>query len=196
MVRQIIICILLSFTFSVFISNVNAQDTIPIKFDKSKADSIESKKFHSPTKATLFSAVLPGLGQIYNRKYWKLPILYTGLGALTYFIIDNNNEYVKFKNEYSARLSSDSLAMDPAYNLYSDNNIITRKDYFRRSRDLLVIITGIVYLINIIDATVDAHLYDFDISEDISFRLLPNVQNSFVDKRKSYSLGLKFTLKF
>jgi hypothetical protein len=155
---------------------------------KTYQDSIPAKKtetVHSPRKATIYSAVLPGLGQIYNRKYWKVPIVYGGFAALGYFINFNNEEYVKYRQAYSDIIDDDPntisytrLTVNPGF-LEPDKisqfteRLRSAKDYWRRNRDLVVIGTVVFYAVNIIDASVDAHFFNFDISDDLTFNWTP-----------------------
>ena len=150
------------------------------------ADSIKvalDKPEHSPRKATIYSAVLPGLGQIYNKKYWKVPLIYIGFGAFAYFIDWNNNQYTLYRQAYS-----DIVDSDPNTNSFEDLNyegqwtgkktqfteaLKNAKNNSRRNRDLVIISTAAFYAINIIDATVDAHFFNFDISDDLTFRWVP-----------------------
>jgi hypothetical protein len=155
-----------------------------------KADSIKAvaeKPKHSPRKATIYSAVLPGMGQIYNKKYWKVPLVYIGFGTLGYFIDWNNDQYMQYRKAYS-----DIVDDDPNTNSFEGLNFEGRwdlnnssqrsqftdalkraKDYSRRNRDLVIISTAAFYAINIIDASVDAHFFDFDISDDLTFQWVP-----------------------
>jgi hypothetical protein len=155
---------------------------------KSDVDSIKIEKpvaVHSPRRATIYSAVLPGLGQIYNRKYWKVPIVYGGFVTLGYFINFNNELYVKYKQAYS-----DIIDTDPNTNSFKKLNVnpiffeadkisqLTErlrmaKDGSRRNRDLVVIGTAVFYALNIIDASVDAHFFNFDISDDLTINWVP-----------------------
>jgi hypothetical protein len=128
---------------------------------------------------------LPGLGQIYNRKYWKLPIVYGGFATLGYFINFNNNEYTKYRKAYSDIIDSDpntksyeKLAAYPNYvklNRLSQlpENLRIAKDGTRRNRDLVVIGTAAFYALNIIDASVDANFFNFDISDDLTINWVP-----------------------
>lgn len=153
-----------------------------------KTDSIITKKtekVHSPRKATIYSAVLPGLGQIYNRKYWKVPIVYGGFATLGYFITFNNEEYGKFRQAYSdildtdpntnsfVELVTDPRSLDPENIGQLTERLRKAKDYWRRNRDLLVIGTAVFYAVNIIDASVDAHFFNFDISDDLTINWAP-----------------------
>ena len=144
---------------------------------------------HSPKKASIYSAILPGLGQAYNKKYWKIPLVYGGFGALGYFIGWNNKNYITSQRAYV-----DLTDKDPAtdsymklkqiiyYDLNDASDVATLKqgllssqDYYRRNRDLLIIVTVAFYGLNIIDASVDAHFFDFDISDDLTLHLQPSL---------------------
>ncbi|MBS1764193.1 MAG: hypothetical protein JSS90_04400 [Bacteroidetes bacterium] len=130
---------------------------------------------HSPRKATIYSAILPGLGQAYNRKYWKIPVIYGLGGLLTYFVVDNNKQYVIYKNAFKDRLDGDPSTVDPYVNIYSDDDLRVLKNYYRRNRDLAYIGMGVTYILNIIDAAVDAHLFYFDVSDDLTLKAEPAV---------------------
>jgi len=151
--------------------------------DSTKVD--KKEEIHSPRKATIYSAVLPGLGQIYNRKYWKLPLVYGGFATFGYFINFNNEQYITYRQAYSDIIDSDpytnshlGLKVNP-YLLQPDQvsnyteALRRQKDYWRRNRDLVVISTVAFYAINIIDASVDAHFFNFDISDDLSINWVP-----------------------
>lgn len=132
---------------------------------------------HSPTRATLMSAALPGLGQAYNKKYWKIPIIYAGFGALYYFIRFNGTEYRKFRDAYNVVALGDSANFDNyeyiiRYNA-NINQLQQGRNYYRRNLELNYIMAGALYILQIIDASVDANLYDFDVSDDLTFRLEP-----------------------
>jgi hypothetical protein len=134
---------------------------------------------HSPNRAANMSALVPGLGQAYNKKYWKIPVIYVAGGALVYAISYNNRNYKKYLNAY--RLDSD---VDPGNNsefsgIYTPENLITLKDYYRRYRDLAAISLVVLYAANIIDAYVDAHFFYFDVSDDLSMRIDPFFVPSF-----------------
>lgn len=171
--------------FSVYCVNAQ-QDTMIFKTRTNvivQADSIKptvdlSQKVnkHSPHKATIYSAILPGLGQAYNKKYWKIPVIYGLTGVLTYFAIDNNKEYVVYKDAYKWRLDDNSATVDKYEGIYSDEDLRILKNYYRRNRDLSFIGMGVVYLLNVVDAAVDAHLFYFDVSDDLSLKVQPGIQ--------------------
>jgi len=152
---------------------------------------------HSPLKATFMSAVVPGMGQIYNQKYWKVPIIYGGLTAFIYYAGYNNFVYKKYKEAYDIKLRGET-ELDK-YVGYSKENLQQLKDNWRRYRDLCYIGIGVLYVAQIIDADVDAYLFDYDISQDLSFRIEPVVltPETWVFANKNASpLGLRCTITF
>ncbi len=166
---------------------------------QSPLDTVKPKtlKKHNPKTAAWMSAALPGLGQIYNRKYWKLPIVYVGLGVCGYFAYTNTVKYRKYKETYLFRMGVDSLATDYFPN-DTDNTVKEMKEYHHKNIEISYIAAGLIYLLNIIDATVDAHLYDFDISDDLSMRIEPMTQmyQPYSALGPGSGNGLKVTLKF
>lgn len=120
-------------------------------------------------KAMLYAIICPGLGQIYNKTYWKLPILYAGLGTAIYFIVFNQHYY----NLYNKQL--DQLNANPGSSIYTSSELSSVITYYHQDRDLSIIITAGVYLISIVDANVDAQLKGFNVSDDISLRFTPNL---------------------
>lgn len=151
-----------------------------------------------PLNVAIRSAIIPGWGQITNGKsaWIKVPVLYIGLTGLVYGIVWNNNYFQQFKTAYNLRNSGkDSFANPPnSPYLYSTSDLASNIDYYRRDRDLLVIITSAVYLANIFDAYVYAHLKTFDISNDLSLRIEPinfsNIANTYY-----MTCSLKFNFK-
>jgi hypothetical protein len=157
----------------------------------SKADQgIPGDTTHSPKKAALYSAILPGLGQGYNRKYWKIPIVYAAIGTSVYFIYDNNKNYHRYRDEYLYRLNN-GVPNDTELELYSDDQIRTLIDQYRRWRDISWIATGAFYALNIVDATVDAYLWRFDTGPDLSIRFRPTLFST-----TGISPGFRFSFKF
>ncbi|MBC8265453.1 MAG: hypothetical protein H8E84_00630 [Flavobacteriales bacterium] len=132
-----------------------------------------SKPIHSPKKAALLSAVLPGLGQIYNKKYWKVPIIYGGLLTSAYYINDNNIQYQQYKKAYLLRIDNNPNTIDDFVSDYSSRDLLILKDFYRRNREISILIFTGVYILNIVDASVDAHLFYYDVSNDISLHFLP-----------------------
>jgi len=164
------------------------------------------KNLHSPKKAAMYSTILPGLGQAYNKKYWKIPIIYFGAGVLYYAIQFNNDHYFQFKNafldftdddpetrSYLDVTSLDVESFDESQRKFFMEELIDFKDYYRKYRDLSIIGLIGLYLVNIIDASVDAHLLDFDISDDLSFNIKPYAPSLI---SPSNFAGLKFSFYF
>ncbi len=181
-----------------------------IEADTLQAPAAESVQIpelvHSPKKATIYSAILPGLGQAYNKKYWKIPLIYIGFGTIGYFIDWNNDNYQLFKTGYKHLVDTDPATQDylkieaVRRNNYDLNNptqfnnlktaLIKQQDYYRRNRDLLIISIIGFYGLNIIDASVDAHFFDFDISDDLTMKWQPTLRN--VDNSYIYCVNLSF----
>jgi len=149
--------------------------------------------YHSPRKAS-FLAIIPGLGQVYNKKYWKVPIVYVGFGTLAFFIDFNQKGYLKWKQAY----------IDfPDYDLEYDfpltlEQIDRTKNSYKRYRDLSIIGTAGFYILQILDATVDAYLFDWNISEDLSMKIEPAIiqSPSLLMTPASNSLALRASFSF
>ncbi len=155
---------------------------------------------HSANKASIYSAILPGLGQVYNKKYWKVPIIYAGFGTLAYSYYFNDKKYSSYKNEFYIRINNDSTNFNPDLKIYSTENIQELKNYYQRNRELSLITSGLWYILNIIDAAVDAHLYEFDVSDDLSFTIKPIVKPIISNEKIFYNsfysgVSLNFTIK-
>lgn len=146
-------------------------------------------QLHSPRKATLYSLALPGLGQAYNKKYWKIPLIYAGLGTMGYFIHWNNKNYNTMKQAYNDFTDDDDdtdsfnkldgveyYDLDDATDAESfETALENMQDYYRRNRDLLFVCIVGFYGLQIIDASVDAHFFDFDMSDDLTMNWQPSV---------------------
>ena len=198
LLKSIILLILLIVGFNLQAQLVDA-DTTRIISEKPTLEEL-----HSPKKASLYSAILPGLGQAYNRKYWKIPLVYMGLGGIGYFIGWNNSRYQINKNAYNDLTDNDPdtnsyLDINGVENFDLDNNtsynnfktgLNQQQEYFRRNRDLLVISLFGFYGLNIIDAGVDAHLFNFDMSDDLSLYWQPSMLN--INNQTVYCVNFTF----
>ncbi|MFW5705910.1 MAG: DUF5683 domain-containing protein [Bacteroidota bacterium] len=158
-----------------------------------KQDSI---KPHSAKKATIMSAILPGLGQAYNKKYWKIPIIYAGFGTLYYFIRTNGQEYRQFRDAYNVVFEGDTARFDQyEYIIRYDANLDQLRegrDYYRRNLELSWIFTGVLYILNIIDASVDGNLYNFTVDDDLSLRFEPVNDRLLFSNRPSPGVTLRY----
>ncbi len=167
-------------------------------FAQVKDTSLNSKlqikpTYHSPKQSALMSTILPGLGQIYNKKYWKVPILYAGLAGLGYAINANQTKYIRYRTAYKYRIDGDPSTIDN-YPKYSADNLNTLQQYYQRFRNLSVIGATLLYVMNIVDASVDAHMFTFDVGDDLSFHLLPTLINT--TGINQYTTGLSLNIKF
>lgn len=161
----------------------------PKSAEAAENDSLTESAKQRANKAALYSAILPGSGQVLNKKYWKVPVLYAGFGTLVYFIQQNQKNYTTYKDAFLFRNDSDPSTVDEFPNLTNDD-LKVRKDFYRRNRDLSYILTGVVYTLNIIDAYVDAQLRDFDVSENLSMKTGPFFHTS---PRGELATGITFT---
>lgn len=157
-------------------------------------DSVLRKK-HSPKLAIGLSAVLPGAGQVYNRKWWKVPIVYAFLGAGSYCIYHFASEMKVYRTEYRYRMQERFDLIDPQLGYYSDDNILSLKKKYQRYMEISIAATAIFYVLNIIDAAVDAHLFYFDISNDLSLRFTPYFEPQNMLQRTNGGVALALRWK-
>ena len=142
----------------------------------------------APSKAAFYSAILPGLGQAYNKKWWKIPIVYGAIGTSLYFYADNNKKYHDYRDAYKRRLAGYN---DDEYQYLDNTRLIEAQRFHQRNRDLSLLITGLFYILNIVDANVDAHLMQFNVSDKLT--LAPEVYQNPTDYRPN--LGVTLNLK-
>ncbi|MBO5611300.1 MAG: hypothetical protein J5918_01740 [Prevotella sp.] len=209
-IRKAIIAFLLVFCCQTII----AQDSTVVV--KGATDTLKSKKRDwntwrpSPKKALIMSAILPGSGQIYNQKYWKLPIVYGAFVGCAYAIRWNSMMYDDYSRAY--RDITDDDPTTDSYNqfLHLGNEVTEenadryanmfkrRKDYYRRYRDLSYIVLVGVYALQIVDAYIDASLSEFDISDDLTLNITPTIINNGIDRRpfQSSALGIRCCITF
>jgi len=177
--------------FSAFCGHAQQADTTaPAKVLDKKAI------YGSARKAAIMSACLPGLGQIYNHKVWKVPIIYAALGGLTYGFIQNNKQYNYYRKNLIALNDGDSSTNNTTP--LTQHGLVAQKNSYRRYRDLCIIGGVVVYVLNIIDANVDAHLRTFDVSDDLSLRIKPYTNFNMMSGPGNGSIqnGLSFQLTF
>ncbi len=170
-----LVALLISIFLFSTVFQTNAQNVDSLNINKNiKIHDSQGLKPHSPHKATLYSAVLPGLGQAYNKKYWKTGAVWAGFGIFGYFIVTNNNEYKSFRDAYL--YVSKGEQGDPPNDLvdrYTEDQLLAQKDYYQRNLELSVIFSVLWYIVNIVDAAVDAHLYDFNVDDNLSIGIGP-----------------------
>lgn len=137
--------------------------------------------YPNPKKAALFSLVVPGSGQAYNRKWWKIPIVYAGLGALTWVEINNINTYRLYRTSYKNLVDGDpaTIVEDPRLQLQDRVTMKANRDIARKNLEQSSLILGLGYLLSVTDAFVDAHLASFDVSDDLTLRIKASGQGGY-----------------
>jgi hypothetical protein len=149
-------------------------------------------KKHNPKTATCLS-IIPGAGQIYNKKYWKLPIVYGGLGATAGLIYYYEKETSLYRKEYVARVNEDTLKFNPQLADMDINNVLLTRNAARKNMEICIAACVIVYALNILDACVDAHLFYYDISDNLALKIAPTIH--FDPIRRTVSPCLALVLK-
>ena len=186
-VNSVIICFLCwSWTFA-----QDKEDDLIITTEEPVVEAGEIDPL-SPARAAFYSAVLPGLGQAYNKKYWKIPIVYAAIGTGVYFVVDNQQEYLRYQEAYKLRISGrpdefDGTGENPNI---SEDGLIRAQEVLKRNRDLAIFITIGLYALNIIEANVDAHLDDRAFSRNLSVR--PTLELDPIGNQTIAGVNLKF----
>ena len=205
----LVYAIVLSVTCSIYAGNgVQTQDAKPIVQDSVVK---EAKPVHSPRRATYYAMILPGLGQIYNHKYWKVPIVYAGFGTMIYFITFNTKYYHEFKDAYQYVTVTKNVNYPPTWTnvfhpvpvppnewaiKYSADQLIVRRDYFRRNLEVSYIFTGVWYILSVVDAVVDAHFFDYNINNDLALKVNPWMPALTNSTTRGFSGGLNISMRF
>ena len=196
--------VLLCCTF--IILNCNAQvDTLATHFDTSalKIETVSAKKIRKPLpidslqlkkhnpKTASWLAMIPGAGQVYNKKYWKLPIVYGGLGTTAFLIYYYGDLTSMYRKEYVARVNGNTEKLNPKLAKYTaDENILELRNFYRRNMEICIAACTIIYVLSILDACVDAHLFYYDVSDNLSLGVKPKVNYNPVNGVTSPGMGL------
>jgi hypothetical protein len=166
-------------------------DSVVTVMEPAEQDTFEIENYsrrYNPRKALLFSAVVPGLGQVYNKRYWKVPIVYGGLILGAYVVNTYQNQYLEYKADLFRQLNGNESEL--GYNEEQLRSIINRT---RRQRDYFSIITVIWYMLQIMDAHVDSHLKEFELNPQLQVKVEPMVEsNQLIGRNSGLSLKLKF----
>ncbi|MFK7782395.1 DUF5683 domain-containing protein [Psychroserpens sp.] len=189
-----IICFIILFGYNGFAQNKKDSDSLKVDTDLIVvADTIQRKPINilAPSKAAFYSAVLPGLGQAYNKKYWKIPIVYALMGTSVYFYVSNDKEYNRYRDEYKRRLAGNSPLLGEFPGV-SDEGLINAQKTLKRRKELSLLITIGLYALNIIDANVDAHLLQYNVDKNLAIK--PHFQ--YNEMENSSDLGLTLNFKF
>ncbi|MGB0390529.1 MAG: DUF5683 domain-containing protein [Salibacteraceae bacterium] len=153
-------------------------------------------KIHSPKKAAIFSAIIPGAGQVYNKKYWKLPLIYGAGIGMVYILSTNYKSYEKYRESYITRVDSTSTGTD-YFPTISNSGLQSEIERTQKNYELAAVGIALVYILQIVDATVDAHLKTFDVSDDLSLAIRPAILSAGLNYQTGISptVGLKLNLR-
>ncbi|MDZ7606213.1 MAG: DUF5683 domain-containing protein [Cyclobacteriaceae bacterium] len=166
-------------------------DSLIISGDQKIEEVIDTLE-NRPNTAALYSAALPGLGQAYNGQYWKIPVIYGGGLVIGYYINYNNQLYKQYRDGLFALIDGDDRTV-PIYPDLDEDDYRRQVDYWRRNRDLLFVTAILVYVLNIVDAHVDAHMQLFTVDDDISLKLEPSFSQTAM---QTNLIGLSLKLRF
>jgi uncharacterized membrane protein YhaH (DUF805 family) len=189
--KNFILSVLILTSFCCF----SQKDTTQVGKKKNKITSNSIYNPLSPSKAAFFSAVFPGGGQIYNKKYWKVPLAWAAVGIPTYFYLDNNSEYKRYRTAYKQRKigERDEFTLDDGTELISLTGLERAQKTLRGNRDLSLLVVLLGYVLQVVEASVNAHLLQFDASDNISINpsILTNPNNF-----EAPSVGFSFKYTF
>jgi hypothetical protein len=183
----------LFFIFNLSVLNAWPLDSIKVHHSHSLSQTLKSteEKKHSPHKASIYSAVLPGLGQAYNRKYWKIPIVYAGLGVTGYFLLDNRQRVRELQQALNVIYDNDPTTMpESKYSKVDPEVLQAQRNIARTNRDYSIIAFSGVYLINIVDAAIDAHFYQFNIDKPLALQRKKNWNLHSSSQFNQHQIGL------
>lgn len=183
--RKIIFITIFFFTLgNTTVFSQTKKDAVLVAKDTLKSIDIDPL---TPAKAAFYSAILPGLGQAYNKKYWKIPLVYGAIGTSLYFYSDSNKKYHQYRDAYKRRLEGYT---DDKFSYLDDSRLIAGQKFYQRNRDLSALITLAFYVLNIVDANVDAALIQFNVNENLSVR--PTVYPNDVTFKTNVGLTLNY----
>lgn len=166
-------------------------DTVFLKSDTATIASYASR--YDPRKALLFAAILPGLGQVYNKKYWKLPLVYGGFAGFGYGVNFYQSGYKEFKGALFDLLESGESTIKVRNLDLNEQSLRTIVNRYRRERDFFIILSAGMYLLQMIDAHVDAHLKEFDLNPNLQVKIQPTMNN---DMLTGTTTGISLIVKF
>ena len=181
---------------SLFTLNIQAQDNLKALADTLGVEipyinSISTVSKVDPKKAAMFAAILPGLGKVYNKQHWKIPIVYGGFIMFGHYINHNNNLYHTFRNAYISETDNDPNTINP-YPQFAESSLQRNAEQFRRNRDFVMILMSIYYLVNIVETHVSAHLREFDVNDELAIKIRPSSFSA--SQFSSQSLGLSIII--
>ena len=194
MFRKLLICILFACVGS--LQSFAQKDTVNVKVQ----EKLVAPKFEydalSPSKAAFYSAIFPGMGQIYNKKYWKAPIVWAALATSTSIYLFNNSEYKRYRRAFRQREAGipDEFTLDNGTELISRDGLISAQRTLRNNRDLSILSTVIIYVLQIVEASVNAHLLQFNTNENLSIKPIMMPDPALIEA-PTFGLRLKYSFK-
>lgn len=170
------------------------EDDVSVKSKDTVFAPVNTYNALSPSKAAFFSAIFPGGGQIYNKKYWKAPIVWAALGTSTYLYLDNNSQYKRYRRAFKQRKAGiqDEFTLDNGSILLSDAGLERAQKTLRGNRDLSILSTVLIYVLQIIEASVNAHLLQFDTGNNISINPMM-IPDPIIVETPTLGLRLKYS---
>ena len=167
-----------------------SQEELKVSIDTISAPEVKDYRIDplAPSKAAFYSAILPGLGQAYNKKYWKVPLVYGGMGLSIYYYSWNNKKYHEYRDAYKDLLAGREVTGE--LKDLDEERLRRAQRFHQRNRDLSLLITIGIYVLNIVDANVDAHLLQFNVNENLSLR--PELQQNSIDYKHNMGLSLSY----
>lgn len=150
----------------------------------------------APSRAAFYASVIPGVGQIYNKKYWKVPLVYAGIGIPAYFWADNQRQYGRYRDEYKKRLQGINDPNDPTFGGLDNERVLEAQKFYRRNRDLSVVITVGFYVLSIIDANVDAHLMQFNVNENLTIKPAFELDRMNLQNQNQFQYAINVEYRF
>ena len=189
--KNIILAIFLLSSFYCY----SQKDTTNVVLEEKKLSSNNIYNPLSPSKAAFYSAVFPGGGQVYNKKYWKVPLAWAAVGIPTYFYLNNNSEYKRYREAYKLRKTGlvDEFTLEDGTELISLTGLERAQKTLRGNRDLSLLVVIIGYVLQIVEASVNAHLLQFDASDNITVN--PTIMSNPI-KIEAPSVGFSFKYSF
>lgn len=184
MYKYITIILLLFFGNDLIFAQAKSETKLVAK------DTLKSQEINplAPAKAAFYSAVLPGLGQAYNKKYWKIPLVYGAMGTSLYYYSWNNRKYNQYRDAYKNRLAGYS---NDKFQYLDDARLIQAQRFHQRNRDISLLLTVGFYILNIVDANVDAHLLQFNVNDNLS--LNPKIDQNDLNYKTNFGLALNYS---
>lgn len=193
--KIVLVCVIIGSSLSAFaqdsLRSEPDPDAVFLKSDTATLTSYASR--YDPRKAILFAAILPGLGQVYNKKYWKLPLVYGGLIGFGYGVSFYQKGYKEFKGGLFDLLESGEQTINLRGYDFTEDNLRRIVNQYRRERDFFIILTAGMYLLQMVDAHVDAHLKEFDLNPNLQVKIQPTMNSDMLTGRTT---GLSLILKF